>query len=186
MTKLAVHVEPESIPYTGRELRSHFALDRFGLYGDAAVGFVGPCRVELTEMVDLEDVRNGESIYSPSMVHVLVEHFGLALREAVLRQRLLVRLAGDLLIDRKVSVEIRGDDIYVEGRKASVSIATVSPTSVLLHLGINVETEGTPVPTWGLAEIQVEPLEFCKRLLDLYAAEIDDIDRAVSKVRGVR
>jgi hypothetical protein len=180
------HFSPLERAYTGRELRGHFALDAFGIIGDAAIAFVGPCKVELTEMVDLVDVRAGAFIQSPSMVHFLIEHFGLTLVEGVLRQRLLARLAADLLRERATpDPRVRGNDIYVDGRKASVSVATLAPTSALIHLGVNVRTEGTPVPTWGLAEAAIAPESFARDLLGRYAQECVDIHRAAAKVRGV-
>jgi len=174
------------LAYTGRELRSHFALDAFGVAGDSAVAFVGPCRVERADLVDLLDARAGAFIASPRMVHLIVEHFGLALVEAVLRQRLLARLAADLLREGGVpDVRVRGNDLYAAGRKASVSVATLSPVSALIHFGVNVRTEGTPVPAWGLAEARIEPESFARSLLGSYARELVDIHRAASKVRGV-
>src|SRR5687768_6711515 len=125
---LETHVSADERPYTGRELRSHFAFDTFGIAGDSAVAFVGPCRVEVTELVDRVDAKAGAFIASPRMVHVLVEHFGLALVEAVLRQRILARLAADLLREGGApDVRVRGNDVYAAGRKASVSVATLSP-----------------------------------------------------------
>ena len=180
------HFSAEERPYTGKELRSHFAFDVFRIEGDCAVAFVGPCRVEVGEMVDLVDARAGAFIASPSMVHVLVEHYELGLREAVLRQRLLARLAADLLRDRGApEVRVRGNDVYAAGRKASVSVATRSPVSALIHLGVNVRTEGTPVPAWGLAERGLAPEAFARELLDRYAREMDDVRRAAAKVKGV-
>jgi hypothetical protein len=174
------------LAYTGRELRSHFAFDTFGVIGDSAVAFVGPCEVALTEMVDLVDRNAGAFIRSPLMAHVIVEHFGLALVEAVVRQRLLARLAGDLLREGGApDVRVRGNDLYAAGRKASVSVATLSPVSALIHFGINVRTEGTPVPAWGLAEARLVPESFARGLIESYARELADIHRAASKVRGV-
>ena len=103
MNPVSVHFSPTPREYTGRELRSHFALHAFGIQGDAAVAFVGPCHVDLEHMVDLEDVLAGDSISSPLMLHAIVEHFGLELREGVLRQRLLGRLAADLLQEKGVA-----------------------------------------------------------------------------------
>jgi len=182
----AIHISPTELAYSGRELRSHFAFDAFGVLGDSIVAFVGPCRVELDALVDLEDVRRREPIFSPRMLHVIAEHFDAPLREMVLRQRLLARLAADLLRERSTAEPlVRGDDLFVAGRKASVSIATRSPVSALLHFGVNVKTEGTPLPTFGLAEAGVEPEPFAHELLRRYAAEMDDIQRATAKVRGV-
>ena len=172
--------------YDGRQLRSHFALDTFGIVGDSAVAFVGPCRVELTEMVDLVDVRAGAFIASPRMVHFLVEHFGVTLVEMVLRQRLLARLAADELREKGVAdLVVRGNDLYADGRKASVCVATRSPVSCLIHLGVNVRTEGTPVPAFGLAERGLEAEPFARALLSRYARESADVDHAAAKVRGV-
>lgn len=178
--------DPAPRAYSGRELRSHFALDEFGIVGDSAIAFVGPCRVELSEMVDLVDVRARASIASPLMVHVLVEHFGVSLVEMVLRQRLLARLAADLLREQGVlELVVRGNDLHVGGRKASVSVATRSPVSSLIHLGVNVRTEGAPVPAWGLVERGLAPEPFARELLARYAREMDDVLRAAAKVKGV-
>jgi hypothetical protein len=85
----------------------------------------------------------------------------------------------------------RGDDLYLaraDGSpgKLSVSIATASVTSTLIHTGFNIETAGTPVPTTGLAELSVDVPTFATTLLDRYAAEVEDIWRARCKVRAVR
>jgi hypothetical protein len=186
VSPIETRFSPDERGYTGRELRSHFAFETFGIVGDSAVAFVGPCRVELTEMVDLVDARAGAFIASPLMVHLIVEHFGLGLVEAVLRQRILARLAGDLLREGGApDVKVRGNDLYAAGRKASVSVATRSPVSALIHFGINVRTEGTPVPTWGLAESRLAPEGFARELLGRYEQELVDIHRAAAKVRGV-
>jgi hypothetical protein len=84
----------------------------------------------------------------------------------------------------------RGDDLYLpraDGSpgKLSVSIATASATSTLIHTGFNVETEGTPVPTVGLAELGVDPATFGAELLRRYAEEVEDIWLARCKVRAV-
>ncbi len=184
MARISIHWSKEERAYGGGELRSHFLLDAFGIFGDVAAAFVGPCRVEKETMVDLEDLRRGDFIYSPRMLHFLVEHFDLGLREGVIRQRLLARLAADELLERGLCPRVRGDDLYLDQRKASVSIATRSPVSVLIHLGINVRTEGVPVPAWGLEETTIEPEVLARKVLGRYQEEIDDIYRSVAKVRA--
>ena len=154
--------------------------------GDAVVAFVGPCRVEVADLVDQEDARQGRFIASPCMLHFLVEHFGLDLREAVWRQRMLCRLAADLLREiGATEVTVQGDDVFVVGRKATVSIATRSPVSSVIHLGVNVHTEGAPVPAWGLAEADIEPEPFARTVMERYQAELADVQRATTKVRAV-
>jgi uncharacterized protein len=181
-----------AISYDGRQLAPHWIYRQFDLMGDAAVAFVGPCQVDLSEMVDLEDVKAQAPIFSPLMLHVIAEFFAGDLHLTVYRQRLLIVTAKELLermTDRPVTR--KGDDLYLpraDGSpgKLSVSIATASATSTLIHTGFNVETEGTPVPTVGLAELGVDPTAFGAELLQRYAEEVADIWLARCKVRAVR
>lgn len=179
----------EELTYDGRQLCSHWAYQNFGTLGDVITAFQGPCRVELPEMVDLADVREGDSIYSPRMLSFIVEHFDRQLDCAVLRQRMLAVLAMEILRGQSAAaagLRRSGDDIFLDGRKLSVSIATVSPVSSLIHFGINIETEGTPVPTVGLAELDIDPTVFARKLMDAYQTEIDSMQKAAWKVRWVQ
>lgn len=184
-------IADRQINYDGRQLAPHWIYRQFDLLGDAVVAFVGQCRVDLGEMVDIEDVKNEAPIFSPLMLHVIAEFFAGDLHLTVYRQRLLVIIAKELLerqTDRRITR--MGDDLYVprlDGQpgKLSVSIATTSTTSTLIHTGFNVLTEGTPVPTTGLTELGLEPLPFAHELLSCYADEIHDIWIARCKVRPV-
>jgi hypothetical protein len=125
------------------------------------------------------------------MLHCIAEFFQPDLELAVYRQRLLIITAKELLEEMvKQPVQRRGDDLYLtraDGTpgKLSVSIATASPTSTLIHTGFNIKTEGTPVPTVGLAALGVETDAFAAELLRRYAAEVQDIWLARCKVRAV-
>ena len=57
------------IKYTGHELAPHWIYKNFKLQGDAIVAFVGETEVNLSEMVDIEDVINNEPIYSKKMLN---------------------------------------------------------------------------------------------------------------------
>jgi hypothetical protein len=171
------------VPYTGLELRSGWVRERTGLDGDAAAGFVGPCHVPTEHLVDLDDARAGSSIRAASMAHVIVEHPGCPLAQAVLRQRLLVAILAEVLGERRVRRD--GDDIYYEGRKLTVSIAAPSPVSSLIHLGINVDPSGAPVPAVGLAEMRVDPASLLADVLERYARELASAAHAETKVRTV-
>ena len=52
-----LYVSDRAIAYDGRQLAPHWLYRKFDLMGNAAVAFVGPCQVELGEMVDIEDVK---------------------------------------------------------------------------------------------------------------------------------
>jgi uncharacterized protein len=183
-TTMNYAVSHQQVPYTGEELRSHWLFHRFGLRGDAAAGFLGECEVTPEHMVDQADVAAGESIRAALMLHFIVEHFDTDLTRAILRQRLLVCLAQELLTGVK-GVRRVGDDLFVGDRKLSVSIATASPVSTLIHFALNVDPAGAPVPAVGLAELGVVPLPFAELLLTRYVEECRGIAAARCKVRGV-
>lgn len=173
--------------YDGSQLSSLFAYRTAGIAGDSVVAFRGACRVTNDTMVDLEDLLGGQRIESPDMVHFVAEHFGERLEAMVLRQRLFARLAAELVAERSGRpVTVRGDDVYVAERKASISVATVSPVSGLFHFGINVRTEGVPVPAIGLEELGVGWDDFADAALVRYRDEMADVRAAASKVRWVR
>ena len=175
----------EKIPYTGSELRSGWVRERTGLAGDAAAGFIGPCDVPNANLVDLDDARAGSFIRAALMAHVIVEHPGCPLEAAVLRQRLLVALLGELLARAGKVAQRDGDDLYYDGRKLTVSIAAPSRASSLIHLGINVDPAGAPVPAAGLAEMGVGPALVLEDLLTRYAHELETAAYAATKVKTV-
>ena len=177
----------EEIKYIGSQLKPHWIYKNFNLRGDAIVAFVGECDVKLTEMVDIEDVINNEPIYSKKMLSFISEQFGIDLVEGVLRQRLLITIIKELLEENGIIVKRKGDDLIINGGKLSVSIATKSITSVLIHTGLNILSDGAPVKASGLeSELGIRDIKsFALKVMQRYSEEIDDIIDAASKVRGV-
>jgi len=177
----------KDIKYIGSQLAPHWIYKNFRIQGDVIVAFTGECKVDLTEMVDIEDVINDEPIYSKYMLSFISEQFGIGLTEGVLRQRLLMSVIKELLEERGVFVVRNGDDLIIDGKKLSVSIATKSITSVLIHTGLNILSEDAPVKAAGLrSELGIDDIEkFAKEVMNRYAEEIDDIILASTKVRGV-
>lgn len=179
----------QEIKYTGFELAPHWIYKNFHLQGDAIVAFLGECEVKLTEMVDIEDVINNEPIYSKLMLNFIIEHFNIGLVEGVTRQRLLICIIKEeiekLLNSQCPSLTRRGDDIFVNEKKLSVSIATKSPTSVLIHVGINVDPTGAPVDAIGLNSLKITEInKFAEDVMLNYSQEIHDIILASTKVTG--
>ena len=175
------------IKYIGSQLAPHWIYKNFKLQGDAIVAFIGECEVALTEMVDIEDVINNEPIYSKSMLSFITEQFNVNLVEGVFRQRLLICIIKELLEARGIFVVRNGDDLMIDGRKLSVSIATKSTTSILIHTGLNILSEGAPVKASGLtSELGISDIkEFALEVMKRYAEELEDINLASTKVRGV-
>ena len=186
-----------------------------GRSGDAAVAFLGPCDVAPEYMVDTVDLQAGARIFSPRMVHIIVEHPALGLAHITTRQRLLIAIAAEIINAALGEPLVRreGDDLYLRDRKLSVSVATVSGASAacpgtagfslpspnpqaeacatlpaasgLIHAGFNLRGEGAPVAAIGLEELGLDPRAFAERLLAAYAAEIAGIASAAAKVRPV-
>ncbi len=177
----------EEIKYIGSQLQPHWIYKNFKMQGDAIVAFIGECEVKLTEMVDIEDVINNEPIYSKSMLSFITEQFNIDLVEGVFRQRLLICIIKELLEKRGIFVVRNGDDLMIDGRKLSVSIATKSTTSILIHTGLNIDSEGAPVKASGLtSELGITDIkEFANEVMEAYAEELKDIELASTKVRGV-
>lgn len=175
------------IKYEGWQLAPHWIYKNFKTMGDAIVAFKGECEVKLTEMVDIEDVINDEPIYSKNMLSFITEQFNVNLVEGVFRQRLLICTIKEALERRGINVKRSGDDLYVNDKKLTVSIATKSLTSILIHTGVNIDSTGAPVKACGLQnDLGINDIdEFAKEVMKMYSEEIDDIIMASTKVRGV-
>ncbi len=172
--------------YDGTQLRPHFIAQQTGSFGDAIMAFAGAADVPLSHMVDLEDVAARAPIFSKKMLHFLVEHFRSDLDLMIVRQRLLTAIAAEELRQRGAAGVTRsGDDIYDGERKVSVSIATSSPVSGLVHFGLNIDSDGTPVPTRGLNDYGIEPRGFAEAVMRRYCDELASMAEARCKVRPV-
>lgn len=178
------------IPYTGAELRSHWIRENFGLQGDGGVGFVGSCDVAWEHTIDMDERVSRERIAGDRMLHILCEHFRDDLKAITLRQRLLCALALEQLLQhpggRDVNLLRRGDDLYAGKKKLSVSIATVSLVSGLIHLGINITTQGVPVEAISLQDMGIDPENLACALLPRFAEETHLAESAMVKVRPAR
>lgn len=174
-----------SLAYDGSQLRAHWILRTTGLVGDAMVAFRGPCHVLRDEIADLADV-DGPGIAGDDMLHFVWESFAHPdLLLACHRQRLVSATAGELVRELAPQAALRrdGDDLFVGDGKLSISIATSSPVSSLLHFALNVATTGAPVRTAGLSQLGIEPRAFAAHLLDRVRDEQESIAVARAKVR---
>jgi len=185
VVSLKTYFERTERPYT--ELYGHFALKNFGVAGDAIVAFVGPCDVPTENLVDLADRRAGAKIVAARMLHFVVEHFGLALAEAIWRQRLLAAIILEEVRRRAPQAPLRreGDDVYAGDGKLTVSIATSSPTSAIIHFGVNVDGTGAPVEVSDLGRLGVDAEELAAAVMSRYVDEVERFVEALGKVRGV-
>ncbi len=169
--------------YDGTQLQPHWIYKNTGILGDALIAAIGGADVSLDHMVDQEDVLRQAPIYSPKMLHFLGEFFIDSLDQGILIQHLLAAEIYGLLWEKGArELTKRGNDIYYQGRKMSVSIATRSGVSILLHTALNIETEGTPIPTSGLKELGYMPQPFGEIVLERFAQQVRIWTAARAKV----
>jgi hypothetical protein len=180
----------DGLKYDGSQIQPLWAFQNSGIKGSSIVTWTGPMEIEPDQLIDYEDV--GQEIKAQEMLHFIVEHFDVQpadLRLGYHRQRMLVIMVKDLLGDMGLEIRREGDDLYHEGGKLSVSIATCSNSSMKIHLGLNLKTDGTPddVETAGLLDIINISSENISELVDkicrTYIAEISSIEGDIAKTR---
>jgi len=203
-----------NIFYDGSQLRHLFAYNASNglMVGDSIAYFKGGCKVQ-THLVDAEDVLNDDYISSKEMLHFIVEIFDVSTTEAVLWQRTLIHLIieelrrfllskNDCLVwphiaKRYQTIDRLGDDIMVlddDGEtypqpvyKLSVSIATKSCFSGLIHVGLNIDVgDNCPVKAIGLKDIGIKDIDtFMHNIANHFVGEFNSIKHASYKVKGV-
>jgi uncharacterized protein len=171
----------ERIDYDGSQIGSLWAYTRFGIQDDSIICFRGSCNIPLKHMIDLEDKIHNEKIESPDMLHFIVEHFDTpSLKVAYARQRLLACIAAETLKDMGFLVNRRGDDLYYDNGKLSISIASTSAISCKIHFGINVRCE----EYMSLEKMAIKDAEaVLGQIGERYAAEYEDMERDIRKSR---
>lgn len=183
---------PSEFRYDGTQLRSLYAYLEHGVLGDSIVSWIGPCDVAFDHMVDGEDLLARAEIRGSRMVHFITEKFDCSLFAAVALQRLMASICMAVVRELSPQAEIsnqlvrKGDDLFFNDQKLNISIATLSPTSALIHFAVNVSNAGTPVRTLCLEDLEIEPKEFAIELMQRVAAEVNEIIQATQKVRWVR
>ncbi len=178
----------KNLKYTGKQLYPLFNYLEYGILGDSMVAWVGACDVTPDHMIDGEDLRASAKIAGDKMLHFTLELFQFPLSSAIALQRLM----GEILIleiqkmsHQKVELKRFGDDVYWDKKKLNISIATCSTNSSLIHYGVNITNEGTPVETTCLKDFGIEDIEaFALHFMDACKEEIHSIKRAMVKVRS--
>ena len=178
----------QKINYDGSQLKPLYAYLNHQVHGDSIIAFTGKCAIDPKHMVDAEDVVAKAKIEADSMLHFIVELFHQDIVAAVSLQRLLVTIAEDILNSTAQEKLWRdGDDLYWDKEKTAykltISIASKSAVSCMIHLGVNIKTTGTPVPTCSLEELKINPEKFAQVLMQEFSEEYISIIEATQKVR---
>lgn len=182
----------ERLKYDGSQLHSNFANTQFKVSGDSIVAWRGPCDVSLEFMVDGEDRDAGSKICGDDMIHFILEVSGFNLIGITALQRLFAAVAKDVVTglspEKKLTAEMRreGDDLWFGKRKLSVSVATMSPNSAMIHFAVDVTNVGTPVPTISLDDLKINSYEFARIHMERFQKEFLGLYSASEKVSSIK
>lgn len=195
MSIIHKHVD-EIFEYDGSQINPSWAFQEFGIYGSSIVTWIGPVNITPDNLKDFADV--GLEIKSNYMVNFICEFFDQQppnMRIAYLRQRLLVMIFREILTEYGIETKREGDDIFVDGGKLSISIASVSLSSAKIHFALNLEDKGTPdgVETIGLFDIKDENgvqifsddnlLDLINKTASRFIEELETIENDISKTK---
>ena len=194
MSIIHKHVD-EIFEYDGSQINPSWAFQEFGIYGSSIITWIGPVNITPDNLKDFADV--GLEIKSNYMVNFICEFFDQQptnMRIAYLRQRLLVMIFREILTEYGVATTREGDDLFVDGRKLSISIASVSLSSAKIHFALNLEDKGTPddIETIGLYDIKINNqqvftennlLESINKTVSRFIDELETIENDISKTK---
>ncbi len=194
MTITHRHID-EIFEYDGSQINPSWAFQEFGIYGSSIITWIGPVNITPDNLKDFADV--GLEIKSNYMVNFICEFFDQQppnMRVVYLRQRLLVMIFREILGEYGILTKRGGDDIFVCGRKLSISIASISLSSSKIHFALNLEDKGTPddVETIGLYDIEVNNqqvfsednlLSLINETVTRFIDEIETIEKDISKTK---
>ncbi len=180
------------INYDGSQLHALYAYLNHKLHGDSMIAFTGGCNISFANMVDAEDVVAQAKIAGDEMLHFIIEIFNQNLMTAVSLQRLLASIALSI-INSSSSIAVTnpltrsGDDLYMslkgKAHKLSISIASISAVSAMIHFAVNLTNDGTPVKTCSLQDLKLKSKEFANALMKQFSEEYISIVEATQKVK---
>ena len=178
---------PNPIKYDGSQIAPLWAYS-MGIKGDSIVVFHGPMDVTPDNMKDLEDRKAKKTIRGDDLIHIIVERFDspASMRLAYYMQRLLIVCIKDALEKHGIKTTRNGDDLFIDGRKLTVSIASAGVSSEKIHCGINLTTKGTPreVKTAALLDFGIKDWKtFAQEIAETFVNEVEDIEGDIAKTK---
>ena len=173
--------------YDGSQISSRYTSQHYDVIGNSILIFRGGMKLSPTEMIDIKDIQreshlNEILISSDNSLHLIIEEFDIQppnLEIEYYRLRLLTQVIIESLEVRGIKVTRKGTDIFVNGKKLNVGIASVGASSSKTHFGINIGNTGFPshVKATGLVEIGFKENEIENWILNIANLYIDEVKR---------
>tara|TARA_A100001515_G_scaffold140251_1_gene135756 strand:+ start:14271 stop:14861 length:591 start_codon:yes stop_codon:yes gene_type:complete len=186
--------------YDGPLIHKRFAYDFFRnntLPIGNIISFRCPMDVNVSGMIDQEDVLQGDYIYSEDAINFCWEIPNLDKFGAVAFQRLLNTQIANILSSKyiKKPIEVDGDDLMVHDEftgsdnklqkvgKCSVSITYSKDNVAIGHTGININA-GRKAPSFAYSTklSDDEASKFMQEVIDLFYGMVDDMFIATTKI----
>jgi hypothetical protein len=172
--------------YDGSQMKPLDNYLKHDLLGDSCISWIGPCQVNFDKMLDGEDLIEKCEIRGERMLHFVFEIFQRELVSAVFLQRLFASLIQSYVFENsKIYLKREGDDLYLDNKKFSISIAAPAVNSMMVHFALNVVNQGTPVKTLSCEELNINPEVMADELLKKISHEYQSILNASFKVRSI-
>ena len=121
------------------------------------------------------------------MLNFIIEHFDFSIKEIALAQIILIQSIKEVFIDDYgINLKRNGDDLFWDNRKLSVSIATKSIISGLIHTALNIDKTGAPVKACDVSDLGINNYkELAQKIMKKYSENIEKMKYATTKVKGV-
>ncbi len=196
--KIVVEDFNNPIIYNGSQLSSQFTANNYDIIGNSILIFRGGMKLSPDEMIDIKDILreshlNEILISSDDSIHFIIEEFDTQppnLEIEYYRLRILIQIVIENLKEEGLETKRIGTDIYIEGKKLNVGIATIGASSGKIHFGINVGNTGFPshVDALGLLEIGMQEnqiKDWIVKIAEQYIEEIHKVKEDIVKTRSI-
>jgi len=186
------------IIYNGSQLSSQYTANNYDIIGNSILIFRGGMKLSPKEMIDIKDILreshlNEILISSDDSIHLIIEEFDTQppnLEIEYYRLRILTQIVIENLKEEGIKTKRIGTDIYIEGKKLNVGIATIGVSSGKIHFGINVGNTGFPshVSALGLLEIGIREnqiKDWILKIAEQYIEEIHNVKEDITKTKSI-
>ena len=129
--------------YDGSQISSLWGYNIADVQDDSIIAFRGACDVKIEHMIDLEDKKQGDMIFSTDMLHFIIEHFDSTdLKLVYARQRLFTAIVSEVLSSYFAGIKRVFINLISNGSRYAESKIVINVNIHQNHLIIDVIDDG--------------------------------------------